>query len=106
MSQLIRCLTVFFVFILGSGSIAVYAQAARSEITGQIREQLGAVIAQATVRVTQDSTNQTVASTTGESGVFTFTNLKPGLYTITVEAQGFKTFVRGGVQLVTGERTH
>jgi hypothetical protein len=105
-SRFIGYLTVCILCLLVSSSTTVYAQAARSEITGQVRDQLGAVIPQASVRVTQDATNQTVASATGATGLFTLTNLKPGLYTITVEAHGFKTFVRGGVQLVTGERTH
>lgn len=105
MSRFIGYLTVCILSVLVSSSTIVHAQAARSEITGQVRDQLGAVIPQASVRVTQDATNQTVASTTGATGLFTLTNLKPGLYTITVEAQGFK-LVRGGVQLVTGERTH
>jgi hypothetical protein len=83
---------------------ATPAQAGRSEITGLVHDERGALIAQGRIVVTEVSTSQSVIATTGEAGIFTVTNLKPGNYTITVEVQGFKTFVRAGVQLATGER--
>ncbi|HEX8116933.1 MAG TPA: TonB-dependent receptor, partial [Pyrinomonadaceae bacterium] len=82
----------------------VRAQAGQSEVTGEVRDQAGAAIARAEVTATEVSTGQSSASTTGDGGVYTITNLRPGAYTITVEAAGFRRLVRSGVQLVTGER--
>lgn len=82
----------------------VAAQGVNAELTGEVRDQTGAVIQQAKVTVTEVRTNQSSTSTTSGSGVYTFTNLKPGDYTLTVEIQGFKRVERRGVQLATGER--
>src|SRR5215210_5152474 len=86
-----------------TGGIA-HAQAGQSEVTGEVRDQAGAAVARAQVTATEVATGQSSASTTEDGGVYTITNLKPGAYTITVEAAGFKRLVREGVQLVTGER--
>jgi len=91
-------------FALLTEAPATRAQAGRSEITGVVHDQSGALIPQGHIRVTDDSTKQAFTSPIGEAGTFTITNLKPGNYTVTVEVQGFKTYVRSGVQLVTGER--
>jgi hypothetical protein len=81
-----------------------HAQAGQAELTGEVRDQAGGSVAQAQITATEVSTEQSFTSTTGEGGVYTITNLKPGAYTITVEAAGFKRLVREGVQLATGER--
>ena len=104
MPQLMRCLTILLLFALLTGAPATRAQAGRSEITGVVHDQSGALIPQGNIRVTDDSTKQAITSIIGEAGTFTITNLKPGNYTVTVEVPGFKTYVRSGVQLATGER--
>ncbi len=103
MPHLMRCLTILLLALL-TGAPATRAQAGRSEITGVVHDQSGALIPQGNIRITDDSTKQSITSTIGEAGTFTLTNLRPGNYTVTVEVAGFKTYVRSGVQLVTGER--
>src|ERR1041384_104483 len=104
MPHLMRCLTTLLLFALLTGAPATRAQAGRAEITGVVHDQSGALIPQGSIRVTDDSTRQSFISSIGEAGSFTITNLKPGNYTVTVEVSGFKTSVRSGVQLATGER--
>jgi hypothetical protein len=82
----------------------VRAQAGEAALTGEVRDQAGAAIPQAKVRVTRISTSQTFIANANDSGVYAVTNLKPGRYVVSAEAAGFKRFVREGVQLVTGER--
>jgi hypothetical protein len=103
MPHLMRCLAILLLFGF-IGAPALHAQAGRSEITGVIHDQSGALITQGRIRVTEISTMQVFTSIVGEAGTFTITNLKPGRYTVTVEVPGFKTYVRSGVQLATGER--
>src|SRR5829696_6726581 len=103
MPHLMRCLAISLLFAF-IGAPATRAQAGRSEITGVIHDQSGAVIEQGRLLVTEVSTSQVLTSTIGEAGTFTITNLKPGRYTVTVEVKGFKTLVQSGVQLATGER--
>ncbi|MEO6727002.1 MAG: carboxypeptidase-like regulatory domain-containing protein, partial [Blastocatellia bacterium] len=58
----------------------------------------------ATVTVTRTDTKDAATVVTGEDGIYTVTNLRPGDYTITVSAPNFRRVVREGVRLTTGER--
>jgi hypothetical protein len=101
---------VFLTLILGAiiflftAPEVVLAQAAQSELTGEVRDGSGAGVANATVTVTQTDTGAFTKATSGKDGGYTVTNLRPGLYTVTVEAQSFRRFVQDGVRLTTGER--
>src|SRR5258705_10846092 len=82
----------------------VYGQAGKAELTGEVRDQNGAVVTNSRVVATEVATSQTYSATVTESGNYTIISLKPGTYTVSVEADGFKRFVREGVHLSTGER--
>jgi hypothetical protein len=94
---------LIFLTCLGSAALAL-AQAGKAEVTGEVRDQNSAIVAQARVVVTEIATGQSYSSTVTTNGDYTITNLKPGTYSLTVEAGGFKRFVREGVRLATGER--
>src|SRR5215831_18307386 len=79
------------------------AQAAKSELIGEIRDQNGSLVAMSKIALTDVATGQTVSSTAND-GNFTVTNLKPGIYNLKVEATGFKQSLHEGVRLATGER--
>ena len=59
----------------------------------------GAVVNQATIRLTNEATAITTAVRTGEHGQYSAPALKPGVYTIIAEAPGFKALVQSGVAL-------
>lgn len=80
------------------------AQAGSGELTGEVTDSSAGLVAHATVSVTHVETNQTYTSTTSDQGVYAFSSLKPGLYTVVVDAVGFKQFVRKQVTVTTGER--
>jgi hypothetical protein len=98
-----RCLALALLFALIAAPVT-RGQAGRTEITGVVHDASGALIPQGRIVVTEIATSHVVSLTIGDAGTFTITNLKPGEYTLTVEVVGFKTFVRSGVQLATGER--
>lgn len=108
--RLLGYISVFFLpaltlICLSSNSVGVvHAQAGQAEVTGEVRDQAGAAVVRAQVTATEVSTRQSSTTTTADGGVYTITNLKPGAYTINVEAASFKRLMREGVQLVTGER--
>ena len=79
------------------------AQVGQAELTGEVRDPSAAIVSSAKVTVTEMQTNQSYTATTDQAGVYDFGYLKPGVYTLTAEAQGFKRFVREGIQLATGE---
>src|SRR5215831_14205521 len=80
------------------------AQAAQAELTGEIHDQNGGALPAARINLTAVDTKRVFSTISTESGLYLFTNLPPGGYTITVEATGFKKFVQEGVRLSTGER--
>src|SRR5215471_13155915 len=84
--------------------VTAKAQSGQAELTGQIHDQNGAAIANAQIKVTSLATNQTVNAIATEEGTYTVTNLKPGLYSIAVDATGFKQTLREQIKLSTGER--
>ena len=102
--RLSRPVSIFILVVLSCVTSAVHAQAGKAELTGEVRDQNGAIVAPSRVVVTEVATGQTYSTTVSDSGDYTLTNLKPGTYTVAVEADSFKRFVRDGVSLATGER--
>ncbi len=72
-------------------AIAAFAQSDLGSISGFIRDPSGATVpgAKVTVRNQSGLERQTI---TNESGYYIITNLPPGMYTVSVEAKGFKKF--------------
>lgn len=75
-----------------SGGVTL-AQETRSTILGTVKDPSGAVVSGATVDVTNTETNATTKLSTNTSGYFEARYLLPGIYQITVTAQGFKKYV-------------
>jgi hypothetical protein len=98
--------SIYLVIALACFGLAtdIHAQAGKAELTGEVRDQAQAVIAHARVDAIEVATAQHYSSETSHTGVYTITNLKPGVYDVTVEADGFKRVQREGVRLATGER--
>jgi len=61
-----------------------------SAIVGQATDATGAVVPAATVTVTSHDTGSKRSAKTDGAGRFNFPQLKPGAYTVRVEAQGFE----------------
>ena len=77
----------------------VTAQSDTAAITGTIRDQTGAVVPNATVSVKNEATGLERRATTNQDGHYTASNLPPGLYTISVESQGFRRYESRNNQL-------
>ncbi|HSE21853.1 MAG TPA: TonB-dependent receptor [Pyrinomonadaceae bacterium] len=97
-ANLLILLVVLFV------SSAAHAQSSSAELTGRITDQVDAALPNAKVSLTQVTTNWTAETTTNQQGVYSFTNLRPGLFRAEVEANGFKRLTREVLNLATGER--
>ena len=66
-------------------------------IEGTVTDPAGAVVTGASVIATNTSTGVNTASTTGASGHYVISLLKPGAYTVTVSAGGFSTLTQENV---------
>src|SRR5208282_1565817 len=60
-----------------------------SAIVGQVRDTTDAVVAGATVTITNHETGLKRSARTDDAGRFNFPQLKPGTYSVGVEAPGF-----------------
>jgi len=87
-----------------SGGTSIRAQAGAGEITGIVKDQVGAAVPGATITVTETRTNlQRIAVATAD-GVYTVASLAPGEYRLDIELSGFKPVRREGIRLATGEK--
>jgi hypothetical protein len=80
------------------------AQSGRAELTGDVRDPSGAAVAGAGVIAVEDATRYRTTTLTNAAGGYAFVALRPGVYSIVVEASGFARAERQNVQLITGER--
>ncbi len=72
----------------------------RASIQGVVTDPSGAVIPGATLTLTNNATNEKQTTTTGGDGVYTFSALPPGTFTITAERQGFTTKTFNDVHII------
>jgi hypothetical protein len=91
-------------FALLAFALPTPAQEFRASLTGHITDPAGAAIPGATVRVKNQQTGQETTTTTSGEGSYTVNTLQPGMYTVTVEAQGFKSAVSDNLQLYVGDK--
>ena len=82
------------VFSDGQGYEPLGAQVASGSIVGAVRDASGAVVADATVIVTNTQTGITRRLKTNREGEYVVTLLQPGTYTVTVEREGYTKRIR------------
>jgi hypothetical protein len=80
-------------------------QAGTADLTGIVSDTTGALVSAAKVTATDRETGISTETQSGTGGVYIFTNLRPSVYSVSAEADGFQMLLRTGVTLVTGERT-
>jgi len=82
-------------------SQAIHGQAVNGTLLGTVTDASGATVANANVSATETATGAIHQSITNESGNYTFPDLQPGGYSITVEAKSFKKFVQSNIDLLS-----
>src|SRR5213082_3304343 len=83
-------------------AVAALSQTGTSNITGTVRDVNGAVVPGAAVTAKNEATGVSSTQNTTDSGLFAFSSLPVGKYTISVEKQGFKTLQKTGNILEVG----
>ena len=96
-SNTIRLVTCSLALFLSAGTLE--AQIDRGTISGTVADSSGAVVAGATVTVTNVDTNQAVSLTTDSDGSYTARLLQQGNYNVEAAANGFRTTLQTGIQL-------
>lgn len=85
-------------------AILVQAQVTTADVTGTVNDATGKVVPNAAVTITNTGTALTRTTNTNESGEYTFTELAPGVYTISVEAASFSKALLKDLELNVGTR--
>lgn len=80
-----------------------FGQTFKATIVGQVADQNAAIVPNATITITEQTTNKKYAATTNGEGSFVVTQLDPGLYSLKIEAEGFKTTIQENLPLETGQ---
>ncbi len=83
---------------------SVLAQRDLGTITGTVTDPQGGAIPNAKITITEDATGLTYDATTSAAGDYVRPALKPGTYTVTAEAAGFRRVAQKNVVVVGGDR--
>jgi len=81
-----------------------FAQRDMGTLLGAVTDPSGAAIPGATITISEDATGVTTVVQTDESGNFIRPLLKPGSYTASAEAEGFKTTIQTGLIVQSSSR--
>ncbi len=84
-------------------SVLALGQTAGS-LSGTVHDPQGNAVVGARVIVSDPAKNLQFNATTGSDGTFSFPTLQPGTYAVTVEAQGFKKYIKNDVVLNVADR--
>ncbi len=98
-------LVIFLMLLAATFPARVFAQGeTTSAIVGQVSDASGAAVPGATVTIRDADTGLQRTATTDDSGRFNFTQLRPGTYTVRVEAQGFEPQQNESVTSALGQK--
>ncbi|MFN8005081.1 MAG: TonB-dependent receptor [Acidobacteriota bacterium] len=89
----------YSLFLLCLLSVFSVAQEFRATVTGRVQDQNKAAVPNATVTLRNLATNEAATVTTNAEGNYTVPFLKPGRYNMSVEAAGFKKYLRDSQEL-------
>ncbi len=92
--------SLLIALLLGSN---VFGQTSAS-LSGTVIDPQGNAVVGAKATVSDPAKNLQLTAITSSDGTFVFPTLQPGDYTVTVEAQGFKKFVKTGIVINIADR--
>ncbi len=81
-------------FLAAQGTVTIY---------GNVQDGSGAVIPEAEITVTNTRTGVVRSAVTTQSGDYVVSQLPLGIYTVRVQAQGFKTYIQDGIAVQVDE---
>src|SRR5690242_15962064 len=81
-----------------------FAQNISGVLTGTVKDSAGSVIPSASVKLTNQSTSAAQTITTNDAGVFVFSSVLPGTYSVDVSTPGFRSYQVKDIELTLNER--
>ena len=88
-------------FVIGFSclSLGVITAQTGGRITGEVKDQSGAMVPNAAVTVTNTETNVARTTEANTAGIYSFPGLTPGTYQVKAAAGGFQTTVANNIEL-------
>ena len=99
-------LVLLLVVCVGSALPAWAQSTSTGTVAGSVTDQSGAVVASATVTLTDTSTNIARSTTTNKDGRYIFVDVNPGIYNISVSKAGFATTKTENQEVKVGSSSH
>jgi outer membrane receptor protein involved in Fe transport len=96
---IVSCLSVLVLL----GTAPSYAQLTRGTILGTVQDPSGAVVPNATIKITSTETNIERITTSNAEGVYRFAGVDPGTYYVTFTAAGFAVSQVHGITVTTSQ---
>ncbi len=81
-----------------------FAQSVNGLISGTVVDQQHGSVPEAIVQITDELKTTSQTTQTDEKGYFTFSGLRPGKYTLSVEKNGFEKLEKRDILLLTADR--
>jgi hypothetical protein len=94
----------FLVILLSLLSVAFAQTTGTATVVGTVTDNTGAVVPAATINIVNIETQFVSNGETNTEGGYYVPNLNPGTYRLTIQAAGFKRYVRDGIILRTSEQ--
>ncbi len=95
-----KCVLLTLLAVLMAGLVIGQATQTKGRLEGTVKDQTGAIIPGVSVTITSNTGSKTML--TGDSGMYIFPFLTPGVYNLKAELEGFKVFEQTGIQIRLG----
>ena len=80
-----------------------WGQSQNGSLSGQVTDTTGSAIPQATVTLRSTERNIPQTAATDSEGRYSFPSNPPGTYSLTIDAKGFKTYEKTGIELAVNQ---
>jgi Carboxypeptidase regulatory-like domain len=91
-----KCPVLILIFLLAD---VAFAQTESARLSGRVTDLSGAVIVCAECKITNIETNVSTSTTTNEDGIYVIPDLRPAIYRLTIQKEGFRTVVQPSLHL-------
>ncbi|MGA9062789.1 MAG: TonB-dependent receptor [Terracidiphilus sp.] len=85
-----------------SAAIPCLAQVGRGTLAGSVKDATGAVVAGASIELNESNTGSTYDTKATADGLFNFSEIPPGTYTLTATSSGFESYIQSGIIVEVG----